>query len=161
MFPLSQEWDCIEIKMQHDDIIDFQCSYSHWATLIVSTNSRSSTLKGVRLWPLSKNCTEDFTQKCTQICQYMRRLEVLLQLTLPGAFPKTLNPPELLHLRESYLWVFPWMFQGCFEHRTEFFPCFQCKWRQNKWVSSYTSYDFTALNGSQVDGQGKGDFNLI
>lgn len=49
MIPLNQEWDCIEIKMQHDDIIDFQCSYSQWATLIVSTNSRTSTSKGVQI----------------------------------------------------------------------------------------------------------------
>lgn len=157
MFSLNQEWDCIEIKMQHDDIIDFQCSYSQWATLSQLTVGLLLR-KGFRLWSLSNNCTKDFTQKRTQICQYMRRLEVLLQLPLPGAFPKKLHSPELLHLRESYLWVFPWMFQGCFEHQTEFLPCFQCKWRQNKWVSSYTSYDFTVLNGSQVNRQGKGDF---
>lgn len=86
----------------------------------------------------------------------MRSLEVLLQFSLPGTLPEKLHSLESLHL-----WVFTWIFQGCFDYQTKC-PSFLSMQiagmlkRQNKLLSSYSSYDFSVLNNSNVDRQGKG-----
>lgn len=146
---VSSQLRVSSLWLKHSRVIpSASSSYSLWATPMVSTSPRNSTLKRVEQvdavaseQKFYQRFHTDRTLPKTVIYQPVRGLEVLLQLPLPGSFSEKLHFLELLHLP-----VFMWMFQGLvlvLSIKPSVLHFFQCKW-QACWRDKLNQYLSTA-----------------